>query len=890
MSTTSCFFAGLLLTGSVAWGQGNGFVQRSGSTLTLNGALFRFGGTNSYPLMYSPQPTVDQVLGTVAADNLKVVRMWAFYDALTASGTYFQYFNYTTKEPVYNDSASGLANVDYAVYRAGQLGIKLIIPFTNNWPQYGGMDVYVEWLGGQYHDQFYTDPTIRTWYKAWISHLLNHVNTISGVAYKDDPTIMAWELANEPECGGTSLPSSGSCTNQTIMSWIADVSQYVKTVDSNHLVSVGDEGFFCDPTSTDYFDDCASGVDSMGFSQAASIDLVGLHLYPDSWGQSIAWTETYIDDHLAEATTLGKPLYMGEFGLLSGSAKEMIYNDWTNLIFNGGGSGAMFWDILPGTPAPSAAESASAYDVEAGSPVLLFMGDFAQTMAANSVQQFAPVAGYQWATTPFGQPATLNILSNDVAFGTATIDPASIDLDPNTPGQQTSFTVTGGAFNVAGQTVEFTPNSGFTGTATGSYTVADSNQQTSNVAYMFVTVNPVQTGWAILDSFESGTDGWGALPSSAAAGTVAQSPDFHTDGSYSLEVNVTAGGWFGVTFPAPIDLSKQSSLAVDIETTSAGGGSAFAFQSGSNFDWCQNSNFNQTLGLFSTTTMTVQLQQSQLTCYSGAPDLTSVNNLFVYLPAAGTYYIDNLRAASASATTVPLPAISSVSNTAGGQAGVSAGAYVSIYGSNFAPAGTLATWSNAVVNNQLPTSLAGVSVSMAGTAAYIEAVTPGQINILVPNLTAGPTAVTVMTQAGSSVPYMVTALPVQPAFFEWPGNYAVATDLNYNYVVQNGTFSITTTPASPGETIILWGTGFGATTPAAPSGQVVPPQTYSVNGVGVTVGGVPATVLGTALSPGSAGVYQVVIKVPSLPGGDYPIVATINGTQTPASVKLTVQN
>ncbi len=883
-------FAASLLFTALAWSQGTGFVQRSGATLTLNGSLFRFGGTNSYPLMYSPQSTVDQVLGAVAGSNLKVVRMWAFADAVSPVGTYFQYFNTATNAPAYNDTAVGFGNVDYAVYKAGQLGIKLIIPFTNNWHDFGGMDIYVDWLKGQYHDQFYTDPTIRQWYKAWISHVLNHVNTITKIAYKDDPTIMAWELANEPECGGDGLPSSGSCTTQTIISWIADASQYVKSVDSNHLVSVGDEGFFCDPSSTIYIEDCSSGVDSMGFSQVANIDLVGFHLYPDSWGQSIAWTETYINNHLSEANTLGKPLYMGEFGLMSGNAKQEVYNDWTNLIFTGGGSGAMFWDILPGTPQPAAAELPSAFDIEQGSPVLQFMGDFAQIMAANSAQQFAPVAGYQWAATPFGQPATLNVLFNDVAFGNAKIDPTTIDLDPTTPGQQTSFTVKGGVFSVAGQTIQFTPSSGFTGTASGSYTVADTNQQLSNIGYLSVTVNPAQTGWAILDSFEAGTDGWGPAPSSSAAGTVEISPTFHTDGGYSLQVNVTAGGWFGVAFPAPVDLSKQPSLAIDVQTTSAGGSSAFAFQSGSNYDWCQNANFNQTLALFSTTTLTVPLQQSQLTCYSGAPDLTAVHTLYVFLPAPGTYYVDNLRTAPAPGVISPLPIISSVSNNAGGQPGVSAGAYVSIYGSNFASPGTLVTWSNAVVNGQLPTSLAGVTVSMAGTSAYIEAVTPGQINILVPSVAAGPTAVTVMTQAGSSEPYVTMALAAQPAFFEWPGSYAVATDVSYNLLVQNGTFSVPTTPAKPGETVVLWGTGFGATMPSVPAGQVTPPQTYNVTGVAVTLGGVKATVLGTALSPGSAGLYQVVIQVPStLTNGDYPIIATVGGAQSPTGVKLTIQ-
>jgi uncharacterized protein (TIGR03437 family) len=90
--------------------------------------------------------------------------------------------------------------------------------------------------------------------------------------------------------------------------------------------------------------------------------------------------------------------------------------------------------------------------------------------------------------------------------------------------------------------------------------------------------------------------------------------------------------------------------------------------------------------------------------------------------------------------------------------------------------------------------------------------------------------------------------------------------------------------------IILWGTGFGPTTPAAPSGQVVSGGPYVVDGVAVTVGGTEAQMYGVALSPGMAGLYQVAIQVPaSLADGDFPVIATISGQQSPAWVILTVQ-
>jgi uncharacterized protein (TIGR03437 family) len=237
------------------------------------------------------------------------------------------------------------------------------------------------------------------------------------------------------------------------------------------------------------------------------------------------------------------------------------------------------------------------------------------------------------------------------------------------------------------------------------------------------------------------------------------------------------------------------------------------------------------------------------------------------------------------------PSITAVSNAATGQPGVVPGGYVSIYGSNFAPAGFVDTWSKSVIGGKLPTALDSVTVSIGGQPAYIEAVTPNLINVLAPNLANGPIQVTVTTVAGTSAPFSAATQIAEPGLFAWPGNQVVATHLDYSYAVQNGTFSTTTAPAKPGETIVLWGTGFGPTTPAAPSGQVVPVGPYTLNGVTVTMGGAPVAVLGTALTSGLAGVYQIAIQLPSsLPNGDYEIVAMVNGVRSPASVLITVQH
>jgi uncharacterized protein (TIGR03437 family) len=238
------------------------------------------------------------------------------------------------------------------------------------------------------------------------------------------------------------------------------------------------------------------------------------------------------------------------------------------------------------------------------------------------------------------------------------------------------------------------------------------------------------------------------------------------------------------------------------------------------------------------------------------------------------------------------PAISAtggVVNGASFQLGISPGSWMTINGTNLSL--KTDTWSNAIVNGALPKSLDGVSVMVGDEPAYIEYVSGTQINALVPNVAAGSVPVTVTTAIGTSQAVMADVAAVSPAFFQW-GTYAVATRQNFSLAVKNGTFpGATTVPAKPGAVIILWGTGFGPTSPSAPPGVETPSTTTynTATAVSVTVGKKPATVYGAALAPGYAGLYQVAIQIPALANGDYPVVATINGAQSPSTTMITVQ-
>jgi uncharacterized protein (TIGR03437 family) len=220
--------------------------------------------------------------------------------------------------------------------------------------------------------------------------------------------------------------------------------------------------------------------------------------------------------------------------------------------------------------------------------------------------------------------------------------------------------------------------------------------------------------------------------------------------------------------------------------------------------------------------------------------------------------------------------------------GIPSGGWVTIFGANLSP--VTDDWSNSVENGKLPTSLDGVTVTVDGEPAYPAYISSSQINAVAPDVAPGSVEVTVTGPNGASTTATAQVEARQPAFFQW-GAYAVATHRDYTDAIKSGALSQPTVPAAPGDVITLWGTGFGPTNPAAPDGAQVPLDTtyYTANSVSVTLGNTPVTVYGAALAPGYAGLYEVNIQIPeSLPDGDYPVVATVAGAQSPDDVLLTV--
>ena len=253
------------------------------------------------------------------------------------------------------------------------------------------------------------------------------------------------------------------------------------------------------------------------------------------------------------------------------------------------------------------------------------------------------------------------------------------------------------------------------------------------------------------------------------------------------------------------------------------------------------------------------------------------------------------------------PTITSVSTSAGGQMFIAPNTWISIYGTNFTATGFTDNWTNSIKNSAtgaLPTTLDNVSVMVGSVPAYVYYISATQINVLTGNIGFGPLAVMVTNGTGSSNVVMATSQAQIPAFFEWanasgqtPGDTSqqpVATHSDYSYAAANGTFGTTpSVAAAPGETITLWGSGFGTTSPANPFGVAVPSTgSYTTTqNVSVTLNGAPITVVNNnaILTPGDAGLYQVGVTIPSgLANGTYPITVSVNGVQSP-TLSLAVQ-
>jgi mannan endo-1,4-beta-mannosidase len=317
---------------------------------------FRSTGTNLYYLQqllsYAQQDqdpdalrAVHEVLDDLVCLSLPVARVWGFNDSKDASSI--------RRSPWEGFREEGLRGLDQAVWEAKRRGIRLIIPLVNNWGEYGGLPAYAAWAeqvyGGPYdHDDFFTRPELKQWWKDYVFMLVNRVNTFTGIRYRDEPAILAWEIGNELRCqscrGTTRLPDA-----------VAELARFLKDVAPDQLVSDGGDGFDDEPTlyaglSNLY---AVRGDEGASFSKLArvdALDMLSYHFYPRNYGFSTARdAELWIARHQAIAGMSGKVAYLGECGFVApDSERAQSYDAWLRHLFAlSGGQLGLFWQLAP---------------------------------------------------------------------------------------------------------------------------------------------------------------------------------------------------------------------------------------------------------------------------------------------------------------------------------------------------------------------------------------------------------------------------------------------------------------------------------------------------------------------------------------------------------------
>ncbi|KAL8784022.1 MAG: hypothetical protein Q9213_004210 [Squamulea squamosa] len=292
---------------------------------------------------------------TALKTGYKVARIWGFntqndpsqrpydnyFQVLNSSG---QYFNYNPQ--------NGIPRLDYAVAAAQKKGIQLILPLLNNWDELGGINTYTNVYGGS-HNDFFTNTAAQTAYKNYIKFIVNR--------YKSSSAIFSWELCNEPRCSG--------CNPSIITKWASDTSAYIKSLDPNHMVSLGDEGWLTSTSANtvpNYEQSYAytgyEGVDFQANLAIKTLDYGTFHLYPNHWGYNFTWGNTWIEQHNAIGKALNKPVLLEEFGVPDWEDRLGIGQAWENTVSTKTSiAGDMLWQF--GTNFPSGANPFDSYSV-----------------------------------------------------------------------------------------------------------------------------------------------------------------------------------------------------------------------------------------------------------------------------------------------------------------------------------------------------------------------------------------------------------------------------------------------------------------------------------------------------------------------------------------------
>lgn len=351
-----------------------GFVKVKGTAFTIDGKPYRYIGTNYwYGGLLATNGAAGKKRLKTELDFLKQHGVTNLRVMVGAEGiTTYKYRtpNEKTLQPQagkFNENI--MAGLDYLLNELAKRNMKAVLHFTNTWEWSGGIGQYLKWngygeqpypksLGGyyswdklrQYISQFYSCKPCMDELDNYIRYVLHRTNSLNGKKYTQDPSIMAWEIINEPR------PMEKAAV-PAFEQWISHVAALVKSIDKNHLLTTGSEG------------DIASDFDMAVYQKIhadKNIDYLTIHIWPKNWSwfKDTAINKSYrvildsagrdIQKHLRIAQQLNKPLVIEEFGLprdlhvynLSATThnRDHFYDFiFSTVLKNPGIAGANFW-------------------------------------------------------------------------------------------------------------------------------------------------------------------------------------------------------------------------------------------------------------------------------------------------------------------------------------------------------------------------------------------------------------------------------------------------------------------------------------------------------------------------------------------------------------------
>jgi mannan endo-1,4-beta-mannosidase len=350
------------------------FVTTQGTSFQLNGRPFYFQGTNIYDLGQSGYYTDEQVYQTMqqlAEKGIRVVRFWGFSCSGAKGAREPIIEKISNQQIIYNEPA--LRHLDLTLDAARLAGLKVILPLVNFESEFCGMDWWVKQVtNGNDKHSFFANEQVKNLYKQHLKTLLSRINTRyqerleQSVSYRDDPTIMSVEIANEPHTKDFYEQHLNQTSGDLVYNWLKEMAVFIRSEDVKHLISTGEEGYKVSHSGNPYIfrlhwmHNGRKGADFVRNINIPEVSFATTHIYPDAWHiphTEMPWIQyQIIQDRAQLAHAIGKPIILEEVGFAKGDAfRKMGYSKtpevWLDQMLGfanqAGYAGTMVWQCVP---------------------------------------------------------------------------------------------------------------------------------------------------------------------------------------------------------------------------------------------------------------------------------------------------------------------------------------------------------------------------------------------------------------------------------------------------------------------------------------------------------------------------------------------------------------